>query len=274
MLWCTADLTQAADDWVKINIYETMLSIISRMSNRVFLGKPDCYDQAWAQASLGYAESFTWTVMILKLFPSIFHPLVAWFLPSTWRLTSYMRAAQDALVPIIKRRQQAQRDGLEEKSSNHFLDWIIATAEPGNDRPEKEALRLLMVFLGAGHTSTMAATHTCYDLCSRPEYLEPLRAEVWGLLQEEGGWSKTVLNKMQKMDSFLKESQRLNPASARKLSPINFFGITDRMLSSGVSPHCTQASDLVQWSEAPHWHPSLRRRLQHLHGPTIHTRST
>ena len=39
--------------------------------------------------------------------------------------------------------------------------------------------------------------------------MEPLREEVESIIAEEG-WSKASIGKMRKLDSFLKESQRLN----------------------------------------------------------------
>ncbi|KAL8761588.1 MAG: hypothetical protein Q9184_002296 [Pyrenodesmia sp. 2 TL-2023] len=59
----------------------------------------------------------------------------------------------------------------------------------------------------------MAATHVMFDLCAQPEYIEPLREEVEAAIKEDGGWKKATLNKMQKLDSFLKESQRVTPPS-------------------------------------------------------------
>ena len=47
------------------------------------------------------------------------------------------------------------------------------------------------------------------DLAARPEYLQPLREEV-EQVTDEFGWTKEAFNAMPKLDSFLKESSRLN----------------------------------------------------------------
>ncbi len=44
-----------------------------------------------------------------------------------------------------------------------------------------------------------------YRLLSNPEYIEPLRQEVEAAVAEEG-WTKAGLDKMYKIDSFLRET--------------------------------------------------------------------
>jgi hypothetical protein len=55
-----------------------------------------------------------------------------------------------------------------------------------------------------------AVTHALFDLASNPEYLKPLREEVEEVTKREG-WTKSALNQMCKLDSFVKESQRFRP---------------------------------------------------------------
>jgi hypothetical protein len=59
-----------------------------------------------------------------------------------------------------------------------------------------------------------------YRLLAHPEYLEPLREEVNAVIKEEG-WTKAGVDKMYKMDSFLRETQRLDGISTRPLDPLN-----------------------------------------------------
>ena len=58
-------------------------------------------------------------------------------------------------------------------------------------------------------------THALYNLAAHTEYIQPLREEVEGIIAEEG-WTKASLGKMRKLDSFLKESQRVNGVAQRK----------------------------------------------------------
>ena len=51
-------------------------------------------------------------------------------------------------------------------------------------------------------------TQVLYRLLAHPEYIEPLRQEVDAVISEEG-WTKDGIDKMHKIDSFLRETQRL-----------------------------------------------------------------
>lgn len=71
----------------------------------------------------------------------------------------------------------------------------------------------------------MAACQIIYDLLVHPEYLTPLREEIDQVLKEDGhettrdgtqNFKKSSIPKLRKLDSFMKESQRLSPAGIRK----------------------------------------------------------
>lgn len=53
-----------------------------------------------------------------------------------------------------------------------------------------------------------ALTQALFDLAAHLEYVEPLREEVEQVIQAEG-WTKLSMAKMRKVDSFIKESQRM-----------------------------------------------------------------
>lgn len=46
-----------------------------------------------------------------------------------------------------------------------------------------------------------------------------LREEIEGALSQEGDWTLSAIHRMQKLDSFLKESQRLNHPGLCIFSP-------------------------------------------------------
>jgi hypothetical protein len=52
-----------------------------------------------------------------------------------------------------------------------------------------------------------------YDLATHPEFQDPIRDEIENALEEYGGWTKQALSNMKKLDSSLKESQRLYPVT-------------------------------------------------------------
>ena len=52
-------------------------------------------------------------------------------------------------------------------------------------------------------------TQALYRLLFNLEYIEPLRQEAEAIIAEEG-WTKAGIDKMRKLDSFLRETQRID----------------------------------------------------------------
>jgi hypothetical protein len=59
-------------------------------------------------------------------------------------------------------------------------------------------------------------TQVLYRLLANPGYIEPLRQEIEAAVAEEG-WTKAGLDKMYKIDSFLRETQRLDGIGIRSV---------------------------------------------------------
>ncbi len=63
------------------------------------------------------------------------------------------------------------------------------------------------------HCSSQSFTHALYHLAANPGYLKLLREEVESVTKAEG-WTKGAMNKLRRLDSFMRESQRLNGISS------------------------------------------------------------
>ena len=112
-----------------------------------------------------------------------------------------------------------------------MLQWILEEAIPRRYPDAKIIERVLVVNFAAIHTSSVvrkvsiectegacsfsvtfclqSITHALLDLAAHPQYIQPLRDEVEAIVSAEG-WTKAGMGKMWKIDSFLKESQRVN----------------------------------------------------------------
>lgn len=83
---------------------------------------------------------------------------------------------------------------------------------------ETVADTILAGSFAAIHTTTMTLTNILYDLAAHPEYQEVLREEIARISAEEpsGQLRKKTMPKLRKLDSFIKESQRVNPLGSGK----------------------------------------------------------
>ncbi|OCH88082.1 cytochrome P450 [Obba rivulosa] len=193
----------SSDGWTKVRAYNSIQEIVCRVSNRLFVGKPTCRIPEYCKVNITFTIDVVKCAAIINLFPDILKPM----------LTSVQRSidrAQTHLKPIITERFQmmAQYGDAWPDKPNDFLQWLMDVAE-GEERTVRAlVLRILVLNFAAIHTSSNTFTHALYYLAANPEYIQPLREEVEEVVAEHG-WSKASVGRMRKIDSFLKESQRL-----------------------------------------------------------------
>ena len=224
--------TALPDEFVETTIYEVVVHLIARISNRIFVGDA-CRNQEWIEASILYAANVSTTVMILRCVPKFLHRIVTLFMPSVWLINKYIRQAQKTLRPFIEERLKAMGEP-DFKPPADLLQWMIEMATPEECNAPELAHRQLVMSLASIHTTAMQTTHTLFDMIAHPEYIDPLREEVKQVLSEDGGWKKPTLTKMRKMDSFMKEAQRISPASLRESpSPGPLLSIPANLITVG-----------------------------------------
>lgn len=121
------------------------------------------------------------------------------------------------MIPVLKARKEAQSKEDYEKPDN-FLQWLDnrATRFDATSLEYQTSIQLSLS-LAAIHTTTGTCTHALYDLAAYPEYIQPLREELRMVLHENGGvFGNTTMSKLKKLDSFMKESFRVNPPGLSK----------------------------------------------------------
>ena len=207
--WCNTE-------WTEVKIGDIILRIIARISARTFVGLPLCRNEEWLDTSIHYTENLFMTAFALRMSPVFLHPIMVWFLPSYYRVHHNLKVAKKLIVPLVKRyAANTASDG--ENDDRTVLKWMMGMAQDANEAdPAKLAHRQLLLSLASIHTTGMATTHTIYDLAANPQYIPEMLKEVEDVLIEDDGWNKQTLSKFKKLESLMKESQRLNPPSYRK----------------------------------------------------------
>jgi len=206
------DIIPPTDDWTPVPVAKLMATIVARISNRVFVGAPLCRDPEYLKIAVDHTEEVSNSRNILLLFPDILKPIAARFITQSQRTIT--RAAGILGPTIHDRTQQIQRCGAGwEDKPNDMLTAVIEGALKRGLDVNAIARIMLITNFSAIHTSANAITHALYHLAASPEFVQPLREEAEAIIREEG-WSKAAMSKLRKMDSFLKESQRLNGFNA------------------------------------------------------------
>ncbi|KAF8965810.1 cytochrome P450 [Flammula alnicola] len=230
------------DDWTCVSkTFEIMAQVICRASNRAFVGRPLCRDPDYVDLNVQFTVDVVQTAAILGAVPRILRPLVNSLVSN---IPKRMQRAKAHLAPVIqaRRKEREEKEDQVDKTAD-VLTWLMDEAKGKEASDLLLTTRMLTINFAAIHTSSTTLMHAFYNLVAYPEYIQALREEVEEVANEEG-WTKAGLDKMHKVDSFIKESQRLHPVGGLSLQRV---AISDYTFSDGTTvPQGTTLTVAVQ----------------------------
>ncbi|TFK66593.1 cytochrome P450 [Pluteus cervinus] len=212
------------DEWLSLPTYDTILQIVVRTSNRLFVGLPLCRNPDFGKLNIGYTREVFKAAFILQQFPAFLRPFFAKLFTN---IDTNVNRAIRHLGPMIEERlaREKQLGSEDPERPNDLISWLLDYATPGLRTVYDLTTRVLTINFAAIHTTSMTFTHILYDLASHPEYAEPLRQELATVLVGDD-WSKVAMTKLRKLDSFIKESQRLSGSNALIMTRLVMKDIT------------------------------------------------
>ncbi|KAF5714591.1 cycloheximide-inducible CIP70 (cytochrome P450 family) [Fusarium mundagurra] len=185
----------------EVNIHHALLRIVGMVSGRMFIGPELCRSEEYLDAAINYTMEVMGAQRAVQSMRPWLRPFRAQSLPEVKKLYQRIAEAEAFLEPVEK--------------PDDFLQWLI----DGKDKfPDKNSQNLAKVQLGltfaAVHTTTLTATNAFYDLSALLDLQIEFREEVRQALSHNGGqFTSNVLQSMKKMDSFLKETLQVHPAT-------------------------------------------------------------
>jgi len=202
-------------EWIKVPMLYTAMKIVSRTSNRFFVGAPLCRDQDYINLNIEFTVDAFTGAHTLRHYPTILKPIVRQFMTN---VPASIKRATRHLEPLILERLRKEEDyGSSEwpGKPNDLISWILdeAQGERRNNIVYNVVSRILVINSAAIHTTSVTFTNSLFRLASNPELVQSLREEVVSVVKELG-WTKAAMGGMRKLDSFMKETQRLSGVGA------------------------------------------------------------
>ncbi|PVI03032.1 putative cytochrome P450 [Periconia macrospinosa] len=197
--------------WTEVDIQGIIRSLVARMTSVVFLGYPLCRHEEWLRISVQYPMDTFQTAFTIRLFPTFLQPIVAMLLPSRRRLAKLRNEAEELLGPVIRNHTKTENTAKIEVGT--LLEWMMDNGSEPERQVENMTSRQCILTLASIHTTAMSIGHALFDLCAHPEYLQPLREEIEEVTSAYQGdkFISQGLPCLEKLDSFLTESQRFHP---------------------------------------------------------------
>lgn len=200
----------------------------------------------------------------MRFAPALVQPYLAWLMPDRWRLRQSWKQMRDYVTPEVRRRRAEQLDKPTDNPTD-FISQVLQEATNERERNPDFLTRIVgAVVAGATWSTAASIVGTLINLIAHPQDLEQIREEIRRVHQEVNGkWDTDAFNKLDKLDSALKETLRLAPGSmliySRKV-------VADLTLSDGTFikkneylavPGHSRAHDPT-WFPNPHEYQALR----------------
>ncbi|KAB2111595.1 hypothetical protein AG0111_0g813 [Alternaria gaisen] len=209
------------DSWKKLDVMDSFMKMIPVLTNRMLLGGSLCRERKFLDAVLGFTVDCIRTQSLMQLFPKALHPVIGTLLSLTtkyhyWLSSRFTLPMIKQRISDIEKKDAGDPEYKNWKEPNDFINWSYRTAQAEGRRdemqPDRIAQRIMPINFASIHTTSLTAYETMVNIMSAgPEVVKQLREEAHRILQEEGGWTKQGLSRMHRIDSAIRESQRVAP---------------------------------------------------------------
>lgn len=230
----------ACENWTAAPLFATLLRCISMINGRVFVGLPLCREEDWIEVSIGYTKNVVDTFDAARKWNTLLRPLVAPFLSSVRRCRKMQRRMRGWMKPLLAEVLSRKIDKnvgqhsfgmgmgkeyIDLEARGTFISWLMNHLPMELRNAEQLSISQIIIAFGTIYTVSSTLAMILFDLACRPEYIKILREEIEeverqnGICQNKSGayvWTKRSISKLWKLDSFMKESQRVSPLSISK----------------------------------------------------------
>ena len=133
-----------------------------------------------------------------------------YFIPELRDVWRCNRRAKELLAPIIAEKAKQERI-MDYKKPVDSIEWIRDDANDPSDKNDPHLHAILQLILAAlsVNTTSQLITNCIFNLAMYPDHADILREEFKNTLEETGGdWTMDSMYKLEKTDSFIKETLR------------------------------------------------------------------
>lgn len=208
------ELPQKANSAISVPMMDFFVRIIGAVTNQRLVDQRLANDPEWVRESCDFAVNRYAAADDVRKWPPVVSKLVAPFLPSVRRLRKSRAYNRDMLKPLYEELQdRLSSDGEKPRKKGVFgFEWLWSGAPPGVSLDDF-ADTMMRTLIASIHTTAKTVTVALIDLLTQPEYHRELVEEAQAAVGPDG--KEVQLEKLFKLDCFLKESQRMTPVFLR-----------------------------------------------------------
>ncbi|KAG6010200.1 hypothetical protein E4U21_007677 [Claviceps maximensis] len=218
-------LSHVESKWTAVNLWHLWMRVIPIPTSMLIAGSNTCRDESLNKSIVDFVAAAVRARSTLSMTPTVLRPIVGPLvtIPNRRHWKSMCRV----LMPTIKERLHSMTKHAQGCPGfqgyvppEDYITWVIRLVLAENRVGELDAVRvskrLLPIAFASIHTTVLTCHALMLDLLStNPEHgvLDTLRREIEAHRPASGVWDKAALRSLVKLDSAIRESQRLNPLS-------------------------------------------------------------
>ncbi|KAH6603324.1 hypothetical protein Trco_008099 [Trichoderma cornu-damae] len=201
----------SCDDWTAVKWQPFALRGIARLSGRAFVGPWLNREEQWVKVTIDFAIDIFMSVVKLQLFPEWARPVAQYAVSDLRKIRRDVDAAKSLLKPLLEERIRDMEVSAFHEPPNDLMQWLIESLPEGEKANVQTHAELQLILAAASiHTTNNLLFECMADLAAHPDIQTELREEAYQILEVEGGWArKESMAKLKKLDSFMREVQRL-----------------------------------------------------------------
>lgn len=180
--------------------------------------------------------------MVRAKYPPRWRWLAPYFDEGCKAMQANRKRAAELLEPIYEKRIAETADGEKPVDS---IQWLFKAARGKRKTLDRLAQEQLFLGITSIHSTSASVLSTIYDLLDRPHYIDEILEEIRTVKAtlDRGEWTARSLDRLEKLDSFMKESQRYNPAGLGQIPPnyrakLKRDWVADEICSHGTTLRC------------------------------------
>lgn len=203
-----SSLPQKKGEAASVDLMEFFVPAIAYVTNALLVDERLSSGEEWVRQTSEFAVNRYGAADDVRKWPPYLAALVAPFIPSVKRLRQQRQYVMEMMRPVY---EDLQSQGLLEKKSKRKgafgYEWLWS-GSPDDVALQEFSDTMMRTLIAAIHTTAKTISVALVDLLTRPELVEELKAEAEAAVGEDDGID---LERLVKLDCFLKESQRLSP---------------------------------------------------------------
>lgn len=213
----TSELPEQANASLSIPMMDFFVRVVGSVTNAKLVDPRLANSPKWIRESCNFAISRYAAADEVRAYPPVISKLVARFLPNVKRLResrAYNKEMMEPLYEDLRTRSRlsgGSKESLRKGGLGYQWLWAGAPDDVSLDDFSDTMMRTLIASI---HTTAKTLTVAFIDLLTQPEYYNELQEEAREAVDPDG--RNVQLDKLFKLDCFLKESQRLTPVFLRK----------------------------------------------------------